>query len=81
MNACANRIKRVGRTGREWKWRRVLVQPHAGMICAGEAYKPVVKTTFAKGASPLLRQYSRTAEFVGMKRSALHRKLKALGVG
>jgi len=24
---------------------------------------------------------SRTAEFVGMERSALHRKLKALGVG
>jgi two-component system nitrogen regulation response regulator NtrX len=24
---------------------------------------------------------SRTAEFVGMERSALHRKLKALGIG
>ena len=30
---------------------------------------------------PLRRQISRTAEFVGMERSALHRKLKALGIG
>jgi hypothetical protein len=35
----------------EWKWRGVPVWSHAGMICTGETYKSVVKTTFAKGAS------------------------------
>ena len=35
----------------EWKWRGVPVWYHAGMICTGEAYKSVVKMTFAKGAS------------------------------
>src|SRR5262249_7320930 len=35
----------------EWKWRRVPVWSHAGMICTGETYKNVVKLTFAKGAS------------------------------
>jgi len=30
--------------------------------------------------TPLWRQYLRTAAFVGMERSALHRKLKSLGV-
>ena len=35
----------------EWKWRGVPVWEHDGMICTGEAYKSVVKTTFAKGAS------------------------------
>ena len=35
----------------EWKWRGVPVWSHAGMICTGEAYKNVVKVTFAKGAS------------------------------
>src|SRR5437762_7639093 len=35
----------------EWKWRRVTVWSHAGMICTGETYKNVVKMTFAKGAS------------------------------
>ena len=34
-----------------WKWRGVPVWEHAGIICTGEAYKNVVKTTFAKGAS------------------------------
>ena len=34
----------------EWKW-RVPVWSHAGIICTGEAYKSVVKMTFAKGAS------------------------------
>jgi hypothetical protein len=34
----------------EWKW-RVPVWSHDGMICTGEAYKSVVKMTFAKGAS------------------------------
>src|SRR5271156_6361028 len=35
----------------EWKWRGVPVWSHAGIICAGETYKSVVKLTFAKGAS------------------------------
>src|SRR5215467_10108878 len=34
----------------EWKWRGVPVWYHDGMICTGEAYKSVVKLTFAKGA-------------------------------
>jgi hypothetical protein len=34
----------------EWKW-NVPVWSHDGMICTGEAYKSVVKMTFAKGAS------------------------------
>ncbi len=36
----------------EWKWRGVPVWYHrGGIICTGETYKEVVKTTFAKGAS------------------------------
>jgi hypothetical protein len=35
----------------EWKWRGVPVWSHAGILCTGETYKNVVKTTFAKGAS------------------------------
>ena len=35
----------------EWKWRKVPVWSHAGLICTGETYKNVVKMTFAKGAS------------------------------
>ena len=35
----------------EWKWRGVPVWSHAGILCTGESYKGVVKTTFAKGAS------------------------------
>ena len=35
----------------EWKWRGVPVWSHDGIICTGETYKQVVKTTFAKGAS------------------------------
>ena len=35
----------------EWKWRGVPVWSHDGIICTGESYKSVVKTTFAKGAS------------------------------
>jgi hypothetical protein len=35
----------------EWKWRGVPVWSHAGIICTGETYRNVVKTTFAKGAS------------------------------
>ena len=37
----------------EWKWRGVPVWSHAGIICTGETYKNVVKTTFAKGAALL----------------------------
>jgi len=33
-----------------WKWRGVPVWEHDGIICTGEAYKNVVKMTFAKGA-------------------------------
>ena len=35
----------------EWKWRGVPVWEHDGIICTGEAYKEVVKLTFAKGAA------------------------------
>lgn len=35
----------------EWKWRGVPVWEHAGIICTGETYKSMVKTTFAKGAA------------------------------
>ena len=34
----------------EWKWDGP-VWSHGGMICTGEAYKSVVKMTFAKGAA------------------------------
>jgi hypothetical protein len=34
-----------------WGWRGVPMWSHDGMICTGETYKNVVKTTFAKGAS------------------------------
>jgi hypothetical protein len=34
----------------EWKWRNP-VWSHDGLICTGEAYKSVVKMTFAKGAA------------------------------
>jgi hypothetical protein len=35
----------------EWKWRGVPVWSHDGLICTGEIYKTVVKTTFAEGAA------------------------------
>lgn len=35
----------------EWKWMGTPVWSHNGLICTGEAYKNVVKMTFAKGAS------------------------------
>jgi hypothetical protein len=35
----------------QWKWRGVPVWSHDGMICTGEAYKSVVKMTFANGAA------------------------------
>ena len=34
-----------------WKWRGVPIWEHAGILCTGETYKAVVKTTFARGAS------------------------------
>jgi len=34
-----------------WGWRGVPVWSHDGMVCTGETYKNVVKTTFAKGAA------------------------------
>ena len=34
----------------EWKW-SIPVWSHHGILCTGETYKKVVKTTFAKGAS------------------------------
>jgi hypothetical protein len=34
-----------------WKWRGVPIWEHDGIVCTGETYKNVVKTTFAKGAS------------------------------
>lgn len=34
----------------EWKWRGTPVWSHHGIICTGEAYREVVKLTFAKGA-------------------------------
>jgi len=34
-----------------WGWRGVPMWSHDGMVCTGETYKNVVKTTFAKGAS------------------------------
>jgi len=35
----------------EWKWMGTPVWSHDGIVCTGEAYKNVVKLTFAKGAS------------------------------
>jgi hypothetical protein len=35
----------------EWKWRGTPTWEHDGIVCTGETYKNVVKTTFAKGAS------------------------------
>ena len=34
----------------EWKWSNP-VWSHDGIVCTGEAYKQVVKLTFARGAS------------------------------
>ena len=34
----------------EWKWMGTPVWSHHGIICTGEAYKSVVKLTFARGA-------------------------------
>jgi hypothetical protein len=35
----------------EWKWRGTPVWSHGGIVCTGEAYKNIVKMTFAKGAA------------------------------
>lgn len=34
----------------EWKW-SIPVWSHDGIVCTGEVYKSIVKTTFARGAS------------------------------
>ena len=35
----------------EWKWMGTPIFSHSGIVCTGEAYKAVVKTTFARGAA------------------------------
>lgn len=35
----------------EWKWRGTPVWSRSGIICTGEAYRSVVKLTFAHGAA------------------------------
>src|SRR5690242_6974978 len=35
----------------EWKWMGTPVWSHHGIVCTGEAYKSVIKLTFARGAS------------------------------
>ena len=35
----------------EWKWMGTPVFSRSGIVCTGEAYKSVVKMTFAKGAA------------------------------
>lgn len=35
----------------EWKWRGVPTWCHDGILCTGETYKALVKTTFARGAA------------------------------
>jgi hypothetical protein len=35
----------------EWKWMGTPIFSHDGIVCTGEAYKKVVKMTFAKGAA------------------------------
>ena len=35
----------------EWKWMGTPVWSHDGIVCTGEAYKQVVKLTFARGAA------------------------------
>jgi hypothetical protein len=35
----------------EWKWMGTPIWSHGGIVCTGEAYKSVVKMTFARGAA------------------------------
>ena len=35
----------------DWKWMGTPIWSHDGIICTGEAYKTVVKHTFARGAA------------------------------
>jgi hypothetical protein len=47
-----SRIRAIARAAglvEEWKW-NIPVWSHHGIVCTGEAYKAVIKTTFAKGA-------------------------------
>jgi hypothetical protein len=50
------RIRRIVREAdpevvEEWKWRGVPVWSLDGILCTGETYRAVVKTTFARGAA------------------------------
>jgi two-component system nitrogen regulation response regulator NtrX len=65
----------------------------SAQITAGEAVKAIMGTPLREARETFEREYlrvqirrfsgniSRTANFIGMERSALHRKLKALGLG
>jgi len=55
----------------EWKWRGVPCWYHDGLICTGEAYKRVVKLTFAKGASLKDPSGSFNSSFEGNTRRAI----------
>lgn len=44
-------LETVPEATEEWKWRGTPVWSQHGIICTGEAYKKVVKLTFARGAS------------------------------
>jgi two-component system nitrogen regulation response regulator NtrX len=62
-------------------------------LSPGEAVKAIMGTPLREARETFEREYlrvqirrfsgniSRTASFIGMERSALHRKLKALGIG
>jgi two-component system nitrogen regulation response regulator NtrX len=62
-------------------------------LTPGEAVKAIMGTPLREARETFEREYlrvqirrfsgniSRTANFIGMERSALHRKLKALGIG
>lgn len=52
----------------EWKWSGVPVRYHDGMVCTGETYKSVVKTTLAERAG--LKDPS------GLFNSSLERKVR-----
>jgi len=66
---------------------------HEASVSPGEAVKAIMGTPLREARETFEREYlrvqirrfsgniSRTATFIGMERSALHRKLKALGIG
>ncbi len=69
-----------------------ILNEHA-QLSPGEAVKAIMGTPLREARETFEREYlrvqirrfsgniSRTASFIGMERSALHRKLKALGIG